>query len=124
MFRRVRSWLEDRPAGEGAATRSLNPKAPASSAWRQVLGSVALFAFLTQAATGILLALHYTPAPVEAYESLRSLVTQVPGGRVLRALHYWGASLLMVVVILHLIQTFVWGAYKKPREATWIAGMA
>ena len=93
------------------------------SGWPQVLGSVALFAFLVQAATGILLALNYAPAPGAAYDSVRHIMTQVTAGRLLRALHHWGASLMIVVVVLHMIQTFVWGAYKKPREATWIGGV-
>jgi ubiquinol-cytochrome c reductase cytochrome b subunit len=124
MFRRLLDWLEDRTAIEGAIRRLLSEEVPASSGWPQVFGSVALFAFLVQAATGILLALNYNPAPGDAYDSVRHIVTQVTGGRLLRALHHWGASLLIVVVVLHLIQTFVWGAYKKPREATWMAGVA
>ncbi len=115
MFRRLLDWLEDRTGIE---------EIPASSGWHQVLGSVALFAFLVQAATGILLALNYAPAPGAAYDSVRHIMTQVTAGRLLRALHHWGASLMIVVVVLHMIQTFVWGAYKKPREATWIGGVS
>ena len=114
LSRRLLGWLQD---------RTRNMETPASSGWPQVLGSVALFAFLVQAATGILLALKYTPAPGAAYDSVRFLMTHVTAGRLLRALHYWGASLMIVAVALHLIQTFVWGAYKKPREATWIGGV-
>jgi ubiquinol-cytochrome c reductase cytochrome b subunit len=71
-----------------------------------------------QVVTGILLALNYAPTPGEAYASLRYLMTQVPAGRLIRALHHWGASLMIVVVVMHMIQTFLWGTYKKPREAT------
>src|ERR1051326_5274361 len=113
MFRRLLGWLEDRTGEE----------IPASSGWPRVLGSIALFAFLVQAATGLLLSLNYVPAPVEAYESLRRIVTHGTAGRLLRGLHHWGASLLMVTVVLHMVQTFVWGASKKPREATWITGV-
>lgn len=123
MFRRLLDWLEDRTGIESAVKHFLYDEIPASSGWPQVLGSVALFAFLVQAATGILLALNYAPAPVAAYDSVRYIMTQVTAGRLLRALHHWGASLMIVVVVLHLIQTFVWGAYKKPREATWIGGV-
>lgn len=114
LSRRLLDWLEHR-AG--------NMEAPASSGWPQVLGSVALFAFLVQAATGILLTLNYTAAPVAAYNSVRHIMTQANAGRLLRALHHWGASLMIVVVVLHLIQTFVSGSYKKPREAAWIGGV-
>lgn len=123
MSRRLLDWLEDRTGIESAVKHFLYEEIPASSGWPQVLGSVALFAFLVQAATGILLALNYAPAPGMAYDSVRSIMMQVAAGRLLRALHHWGASLMIVVVVLHLIQTFVWGAYKKPREATWIGGV-
>ena len=123
MFRWLLDWLEERTGIEGAVKHFLCEEIPASSSWHQVLGSVALFAFLVQVATGILLALNYAPAPVAAYDSVRYIMTQVTAGRLMRALHHWGASLMIVVVVLHLIQTFVWGAYKKPREATWIAGV-
>jgi ubiquinol-cytochrome c reductase cytochrome b subunit len=114
LFRRLLAWLGDHTGIE---------ELPASSGWHQVLGSVALFAFLVQAATGILLARNYAPAPVAAYDSVRHIMTHVTAGRLLRALHYWGASLMVVVVVLHLLQTFVRGAYKKPRAATWIGGV-
>jgi len=123
MFRRLLDWLEDRTGVESAVKHFLYEEIPASSGWHQVFGSVALFAFLVQAATGILLALNYSPAPVAAYDSVRYIVTQVSAGRLMRALHHWGASLMIVVVVLHMLQTFVWGAYKKPREATWIGGV-
>src|SRR5580692_4689131 len=98
MFRRLLDWLEDRTGIE---------EIPASSSWPQVLGSVALFAFLVQAATGILLTMNYAPAPGTAYNSVRHIMTQVTGGRLLRGLHHWGASLMVIVLVLHLIQTFV-----------------
>jgi ubiquinol-cytochrome c reductase cytochrome b subunit len=123
MFRRLLDWLEDRTGIEGAVRHFLYEEIPASSGWHQVFGSVALFAILVQAATGILLALNYSPAPGAAYDSVRYIMTQVTAGRFIRALHHWGASLMIVVVVLHMIQTFVWGAYKKPRETTWIAGV-
>src|SRR5665213_246361 len=123
MFRQLLDWLEDRTGVESAIKHFLYEEIPASSGWHQVFGSIALFAFLVQVVTGILLALNYAPAPVAAYDSVRYIMTQVTAGRLIRALHHWGASLMIVVVVLHMIQTFVWGAYKKPREATWIAGV-
>jgi len=122
MFRSMLDWIDDRTGVESAVKHFLYEDIPQSSGWYQVFGSVAMFAFLVQAVTGILLALNYAPAPGEAYDSLRYIVTQVTAGRFMRALHHWGASLMIIVVVLHMIQTFVWGTYKKPREATWIAG--
>ncbi len=58
--------------------------------------------------------------PGEAYSSLRYIVTELTGGQLIRGLHHWGASLMIIVVVLHMGQVFLWGAYKKPREATWM----
>ncbi len=90
---------------------------PASSGWHQVFGSVALFLILIQFFTGIMLAFNYAPTTGEAYNSLRYILTEVTAGRLMRGLHHWGASMIIVVVVLHMVQVFLWGAYKKPREA-------
>jgi quinol-cytochrome oxidoreductase complex cytochrome b subunit len=123
MLRNILDWVEDRTGLESAIKHFLYEDIPASAGWHQVLGSVALFAFLTQTFTGILLSLNYAPTPGEAYNSLRYIMTEVTGGRLIRGLHHWGASLMIIVVALHMIQAFIWGAYKRPREATWMAGV-
>jgi ubiquinol-cytochrome c reductase cytochrome b subunit len=123
-MRLIVDWLEDRTGIPGAVRQFLDEEIPASSGWHQVMGSVALFCFMTQAFTGILLALNYAPTPGEAYNSLRYIVTELTGGRLIRGLHHWGASMMVVVVVVHMLQVFLWGAYKKPREATWMAGVA
>ncbi|HEY1219621.1 MAG TPA: cytochrome bc complex cytochrome b subunit, partial [Bryobacteraceae bacterium] len=117
------AWLEDRTGLPGAIANFLNEKIPASGGWHQVFGSVAMFLFLTQAFTGILLAFNYAPTPGEAYNSLRYILTEVTGGRLIRGLHHWGASMMIVVVVLHMMQVFIFGAYKKPRETTWMLGV-
>src|SRR5580700_10419603 len=122
MLRSVIDWFEERTGIESAIHHFLYEDVPASAGWHQVLGSVALFAFLTQVFTGILLAVNYAPTPGEAYNSLRYIVTELTGGQMIRGLHHWGASLMIIVVVLHMVQTFLWGAYKKPREATWMVG--
>ncbi len=96
---------------------------PASSGWHQVFGSVAVFLFLIQAFTGALLAFNYAPTPGDAYNSLRYILTEVTGGPLMRGLHHWGASMMIVIVVLHMVQVFLYGAYKKPREATWMVGV-
>jgi quinol-cytochrome oxidoreductase complex cytochrome b subunit/cbb3-type cytochrome oxidase cytochrome c subunit len=121
-MRRILDWLEDRTGLETAVKHFFYEDIPASSGWHQVFGSVALFAFLTQVVTGILLAINYAPTPGEAYDSLRYIVTQLTAGPFIRGLHHWGASLMIIVVVLHMVQVFVWGAYKRPREANWLMG--
>ncbi|MEP7351979.1 MAG: cytochrome b N-terminal domain-containing protein [Acidobacteriota bacterium] len=122
MFNNVREWLQDRTGIPGALNHFLNEPIPASAGWHQVFGSVALFAFLLQLTTGFLLALNYGATPAEAHASVRYIMTQLTGGPIIRGLHFWGASAMIVVVVLHMLQAFVWGAYKRPREVTWIVG--
>jgi len=82
-----------------------------------------VFLFLVQAFSGVLLAFNYAPTPGEAYNSLKYILTELTGGSLIRGLHHWGASLMIVGVVLHMTQVFIWGAYKKPREATWMVGV-
>ena len=120
---RVGNWLDQRTGIQTAVRNFLYEDIPASSGWRQVFGSVAIFLFLVQAFTGALLAFNYAPTPGDAYNSLRYILTELTGGRLIRGLHHWGASMMIVVVVLHMLQVFLYGAYKKPREATWMVGV-
>jgi ubiquinol-cytochrome c reductase cytochrome b subunit len=117
------SWLDHRTGIETAVRNFLYEEIPASSGWHQLFGSIAVFLFLVQSFTGALLAFNYAPTPGDAYNSLRYILTEVTGGHLIRGLHHWGASMLIVVVVLHMTQVFLYGAYKKPREATWIVGV-
>jgi ubiquinol-cytochrome c reductase cytochrome b subunit len=121
--RRLINWLENRTGVETAIRNFLYEEIPGSSGWRHVLGSVAVFMFLVQAFTGIMLSFNYAPTPGDAYNSLRYIVSELTAGRLMRGLHHWGASMMIVVVVAHMIQVFVFGAYKKPREATWMVGV-
>jgi ubiquinol-cytochrome c reductase cytochrome b subunit len=121
---RLIHWVEHRTGLESAVKNFLYEDIPASSGWHQVFGSVALFLFLLQAFTGVLLAFNYAPTPGEAYNSLKYIITELTGGRLIRGLHHWGATMMIVVVVLHMTQVFLYGAYKKPREATWLVGVA
>ena len=116
-------WIEHRTGLIGGISHFLNEDIPASSGWHQVFGSMALFLFMVQAFTGILLAFNYAPTPGLAYDSLRYILIEVTGGSLIRGLHHWGASMIIVVVGLHLVQVFLYGAYKKPRESTWMIGV-
>jgi ubiquinol-cytochrome c reductase cytochrome b subunit len=120
---RVLDWLEERTGAPSAIRGFLYEDIPASAGWHQVFGSIAVFAFLVQAFTGILLAFNYAPTPGEAWNSVRYIMTELTGGAMIRGLHHWGASMMIVVVVLHMIQVFLWGSYKRPREATWMVGV-
>ena len=116
-------WIEYRTGIETAIKNFLYEEIPASSGWRQVFGSVAVFLFLVQAFSGLLLAFNYAPTPGDAYNSVQYIITALTGGALIRGLHHWGASMMIVVVVLHMIQVFLYGAYKRPREATWMIGV-
>ncbi|SPF49429.1 quinol--cytochrome-c reductase, fused cytochrome b/c subunit [Candidatus Sulfopaludibacter sp. SbA4] len=116
-------WLDHRTGIQTAVRQFLYEEIPASSGWHQVFGSVAVFLFLVQAFTGALLAFNYAPTPGDSYNSLRYILTELTAGRLMRGLHHWGASMMIVVVVLHMVQVFLYGAYKKPREATWMVGV-
>ena len=88
------------------------------------LGGMALFLFLVQAATGILLLLYYRPSASEAYESVQYIMAEVPFGWLIRSIHSWGANIFVGVVILHFVSTFFEKAYRPPRELTWLSGTA
>src|SRR4051794_12092476 len=122
-FGRFVEGLDERTGIPSGIRHFLGENIPASSGWHQVFGSVALFMILVQFFTGIMLAFNYAPTPGQSYDSLRYILTEVTAGRLMRGLHHWGSSMVIVIVVLHMVQVFIWGAYKKPREATWLAGV-
>src|ERR1700747_3125145 len=91
--------------------------------WCYVFGSAALTIFLLQLVTGILLALIYVPSASEAWNSLQALNHDVTLGWFIRAMHGWGSNFMVEIVLLHMVQVFLFGAYKFPRELTWIIGV-
>jgi quinol-cytochrome oxidoreductase complex cytochrome b subunit len=91
--------------------------------WFYTLGSATLFLAVNQAVTGILLTIYYVPTPDHAYDSVQYITTQVAMGWLIRGLHHWGASAMVVVVVLHMLRVIFYGAYKYPREVTWMTGV-
>jgi quinol-cytochrome oxidoreductase complex cytochrome b subunit/cytochrome c551/c552 len=123
IIRIIIDWLEHRTGIETAVKNFLYEDIPASAGWHQIIGSIALFFFVIQVFTGSLLAFNYAPTPGEAYNSVKYIMTELTGGPLIRGLHHWGASMMLIIVVLHMIQVFIYGAYKKPREATWMVGV-
>ena len=91
--------------------------------WLYTLGSAAAFIFMVQVITGALLAMNYVPSPDHAYDSVRYINEHVLLGHFVRGLHHWGASFMVVVVVLHLLRVYFMGSYKYPREVTWLVGI-
>jgi ubiquinol-cytochrome c reductase cytochrome b subunit len=94
-----------------------------TASWFYVFGSAAFTVFLLQIVTGILLALIYVPSGAEAWNSLQALNHNIPLGWYIRALHGWGSNFMVAIVLIHMVQVFLFGAYKYPRELTWIVGV-
>lgn len=87
------------------------------------LGGMALFLFMIQIVTGILLSLYYKPSPDQAFESVQAIVTEVDFGWLIRSAHSWSANLLVGILFLHLLTTYLMRAYRRPREITWVTGV-
>jgi len=94
-----------------------------TASWFYVFGSAALTLFLLQLVTGILLALIYVPSAGEAWNVLHVLNRDVSAGWFIRALHGWGSNFMVAIVLIHMVQVFLFGAHKYPRELTWMVGV-
>src|SRR6201999_1535967 len=94
-----------------------------TASWFYVFGSAAFVLLMLQIVTGILLALVYVPSAGQAWNSLNVLNHQLTLGWFLRAMHGWGSNFMVAVVLIHMAQVFLFGAYKFPRELTWILGV-
>ncbi|MDE3070771.1 MAG: cytochrome b N-terminal domain-containing protein, partial [Acidobacteriota bacterium] len=120
----VVDWIDERTSLSGAGRWLMFRKVPKGTNWAYTLGSATLFAFLSQAVTGVFLAMYYRPDPTGgAYESIRHITTEVFLGQFVQGMHLWGASVMVVLVFVHMARTFVYGAYKYPRELTWVIGV-
>jgi ubiquinol-cytochrome c reductase cytochrome b subunit len=120
----VYKWVESRLGILQPLTDAATHPTPASNAsWWYVFGSAATVLLVFQVVTGILLALVYSPSANEAWTSLGILNHTIPLGWYLRALHGWGSDFMIAIVLIHLVQVFLFGAFKFPRELTWILGV-
>jgi menaquinol-cytochrome c reductase cytochrome b subunit len=119
----VVGWVDSRTGGSGFLTGMLYRKVPKGTNWFYTLGSATLFAFVIQAITGVFLAMFYTPSPDEAYSSITRINNDIFLGEFVHGLHKWGASLMIILIFLHMGRTFFFGAYKYPRELNWVIGV-
>jgi ubiquinol-cytochrome c reductase cytochrome b subunit len=126
-MKRILEWFEARLNLRDSLLPVMRHPIPRAAAgpmgWWYVFGSASLTLLLLQIVTGIGLALVYVPTPDQAYDSLVYLNYQQPLGWFLRSLHYWSGSGMVVMVLVHMTQVFLHGAYKYPRELTWCVGV-
>jgi ubiquinol-cytochrome c reductase cytochrome b subunit len=123
-LRKVAIWLDDRLHLSALYASTAGHEVPASAgSWFYVFGSATLLCFIIQVITGTLLAFVYVPSTNEAYTSLEYLNHVQFWGWYLRAVHNWGSNFMVALMTLHMIQVFLFGAYKYPRELTWVSGI-
>ncbi|MHB2016912.1 MAG: cytochrome b N-terminal domain-containing protein [Candidatus Xenobia bacterium] len=120
---RLWEWFDDRTGVGALIGPMLAHRVPPGSTWPYVLGSATLIAFIVQVVTGISLALAYVPSTHDAYASLRYINDTAVLGHFVRALHYFGASAMVLLIGLHTIRTYLFASYKYPREVSWLSGV-
>jgi quinol-cytochrome oxidoreductase complex cytochrome b subunit len=106
-----------------ALDRSLRRRLPAFVGWRHSLGGISFFLFIVLVVTGVLLSVHYRPSVQEAYPSIQHIVSDITFGWLVRDVHRWAATLLVVVILAHMARVFVEAAYLPPRETNWLVGV-
>jgi len=122
MFHKLYLWLDERLGLNSLYTNILDRPEPKGN-WWNTLGSASLFLFLLQAVTGIFLTVYYTPSPDHAYDSITYIMNGVAFGWLIRGVHHWGATLMVIVVFVHMLRVFVTASFKYPRELTWLFGV-
>src|SRR5260370_105963 len=124
VISQVGEWFDRRLQLAAAIRETTEHPVPRSTAsWFYVFGSAALVVFMLQVVTGILLAIVYVPSAAEAWNSLQVLNHDITLGWFIRALHGWGSNFMVAIVLIHMVQVFLFGSYKFPRELTWIVGV-
>ncbi|MEK7711312.1 MAG: cytochrome bc complex cytochrome b subunit [Planctomycetota bacterium] len=107
----------------GFLRKQIGKRLPPHTGWLHVFGSLSLILYLSQTLTGIMLLIYYRPTPEEAHKSIQYITAEVNYGWLYRQIHAWGASLMILAVVLHMMRTYFFGAYKNPRELTWVSGV-
>ena len=119
----ILAWLEQRTGAVSAITEFLTEDVPGGASYWYVFGSATIFAMMLQIATGIFLTFYYAPSSASAWESTKYIYEHVPLGQFVISLHYWGATAMIALMVLHLLQVLIWGSYKAPREMMWVVGV-
>ncbi|HSQ27012.1 MAG TPA: cytochrome b N-terminal domain-containing protein [Anaerolineales bacterium] len=122
MVKNIMQWLDERLGLVTIYNTVLDRKVPKVN-WWFTLGSASLFLFVMQGVTGIFLTVYYVPSPDHAYDSIQFIMNGVSYGWLIRGIHHWGATLMVLFVFAHMLRTFYYAAYKYPRELTWLTGV-
>ncbi len=123
MVRSILRWIDEQTGLVTLGREFMEEPLAQGVGWPHVFGSAAMFLFMVQVCTGVVLMVYYVPSPDAAYESTTFISRELPLGGLVRGLHHWGASLMLILVVVHMLQAFFWGAYKRPRQIIWVIGM-
>ncbi|WP_217278685.1 cytochrome b [Hymenobacter sp. BRD67] len=123
ILRSIGAWLDDRLGISDTIMPLARHLVPPGAKWSYVFGSAAMFCLILQVVTGLALTLLYQPTSSEAYQSLQFITHQAVFGRTLRAIHYFGASGMVLLVGVHMMRVYITASYKFPREMSWISGV-
>jgi ubiquinol-cytochrome c reductase cytochrome b subunit len=116
-------WLDARTGFRAGRSHLLDEPIPPGVGWWFVTGSILLFLLGVQFLTGIVLTMYYVPSPEYAYDSVRYISERLPFGGIVRGLHFFGASFIVVAAVIHMLRVVLFGSYKPPRETTWMTGV-
>ena len=119
---RLITWLDQRTGIRNLLHEALDEPIPGGARFAYVFGSALLFIFLSQVITGVFLALYYVPSADHAHITVEYIIKEVSAGSFLRSIHAYGSSALVLLLLLHITQTFLYGAYKGRRELLWLSG--
>ncbi|MBV6450746.1 MAG: Menaquinol-cytochrome c reductase cytochrome b subunit [Anaerolineales bacterium] len=122
MWKKIYIWLDER-IGFNDLYKSLLDRPEPKGNWWNTLGSASLFLFVILVTTGIFLTVYYTPSPDHAYDSVQYIMEEVSFGWLIRGIHHWAATLMVIVVFIHMLRVFVTASFKYPRELTWLLGV-
>ncbi len=122
LLTKLYDWLDERTGIKGLLHEALDEPIRGGARFAYVFGSVLLALFLLQVLTGGFLTMYYVPSADHAHASVSYIQKAVPGGALLRGIHHYGATIMVIVAVMHVAQTFLFGAYKKKRELIWVSG--
>lgn len=119
----LKDWMDLRLGWWGFVRKNLEEPMPPGVGWWQTLGNLLLTLLMFQFTTGVLMAMYYSQSPTSAYDSVKHLTFEVSAGSIIRGLHVWGSTCIVIAMVMHTLRVFFWGSYKKPRELTWVCGV-
>jgi ubiquinol-cytochrome c reductase cytochrome b subunit len=120
---RLLGWIDQQTGWVSSWRGFLSQRVPQRAGIGHVLGALALLLFLVCAASGIFLLFYYAPTPDHAQDSIRYIDQELAFGGFVRGLHHWSANALALIIGIHMLRVFLWGAYKRPRQMIWVLGV-